>query len=55
MVVFRIAKTYNYTVMPIHYLLNKALPLKSKGLLSVMLSMPEDWNYTTRRLSKIRK
>ena len=34
---------------------DKALSLKSKGLLSMMLSLPEDWNYTTRGLAKICK
>ena len=55
MAVFRIDKTRDYTVMSNHHLRNKALSLKSKGLLSMMLSLPEDWNYTTRGLSKICK
>ena len=38
-----------------HHLRDKALSLKSKGLLSMMLSLPEDWNYTTRGLAKICK
>ena len=52
--VFRIEKTRDYTVMSNH-LRNAGLSLKSKGLLSMMLSLPEDWNYTTRGLAKICK
>ena len=47
MAVFRIEKTRDYTVMSNHHLRNAGLSLKSKGLLSMMLSLPEDWNYTT--------
>ena len=55
MAVFRIEKTRDYTVMSNHHLRNAELSLKSKGLLSMMLSLPEDWNYTTRGLAKICK
>ena len=55
MAVFRIERTRDYTVMSNHHLRDKALSLKSKGLLSMMLSLPEDWNYTTRGLAKICK
>lgn len=55
MAVFRIEKTRDYTVMSNHHLRNSGLSLKSKGLLSMMLSLPEDWNYTTRGLAKICK
>ncbi len=55
MAVFRIEKTKDYTVMSNHHLRNQALSLKSKGLLSLMLSLPEDWNYTTRGLAAICK
>ena len=55
MAVFRIEKTRDYTVMSNHHLRNAGLSLKSKGLLSIMLSLPEDWNYTTRGLAKICK
>ena len=48
MAVFRVQKTQNYTIMSNHHLRNKALSLKAKGLLSLMLSLPEDWDYTTR-------
>ena len=52
MAVFRIERTRDYTVMSNHHLRDKGLSLKSKGLLSMMLSLPEDWNYTTRGLAK---
>ncbi len=55
MAVFRIEKTRDYTVMTNHHLRDTGLSLKSKGLLSMMLSLPEDWNYTTRGLAKICK
>lgn len=41
MAVFRVQKTQNYTIMSNHHLRNKALSLKAKGLLSLMLSLPE--------------
>ena len=50
MAVFRIERTRDYTVMSNHHLRNGKLSLKAKGLLSMMLSLPEDWNYTTRGL-----
>ena len=55
MAVFRIEKTRDYTVMSNHHLRDTGLSLKSKGLLSMMLSLPENWNYTTRGLAKICK
>ena len=55
MAVFRIDKTKDYTVMANHHLRNKSLSLKAKGLLSLMLSLPEDWDYTTKGLSMICK
>jgi len=55
MAVFRIEKTRDYTVMANHHLRNTRLSLKEKGLLSLMLSLPEDWDYTTRGLAKICK
>ena len=53
MAVFRIEKTKNYTVMSNHHLRNAALTLKAKGLLSQMLSLPENWDYTLAGLSRI--
>ena len=55
MAVFRIERTKDYTVMSNHHLRNRTLSLKAKGLLSMMLSLPDDWNYTTRGLAKICK
>lgn len=55
MAVFRIEKTRDYTVMSNHHLRNQSLSLKVKGLLSMMLSLPEEWNYTTRGLASICK
>lgn len=46
-------RTRDYTVMSNHHLRNRALSLKAKGLLSVMLSLPDDWDYTTRGLASI--
>lgn len=55
MAVFRIEKNRDYTVMSNHHLRNRSLSLKAKGLLSMMLSLPEEWNYTTRGLASICK
>lgn len=55
MAVFRVNKDHNYTVMSNHHLRNADLSLKSKGLLSLILSLPDDWNYTTRGLASICK
>lgn len=55
MAVFRIEKTRDYTVMANHHLRNTSLSLKAKGLLSLMLSLPEDWDYTTKGLAHICK
>ena len=55
MAVFRIEKTRDYTVMSNHHLRNTNLSLKAKGLLSLMLSLPENWDYTTKCLARICK
>ena len=55
MAVFSIEKTRDYTVMANHHLRNTALSLKAKGLLSLMLSLPENWDYTTKGLARICK
>ena len=55
MAVFRIERNRDYTVMSNHHLRDTELSLKSKGLLSMMLSLPEEWNYTTRGLAAICK
>jgi hypothetical protein len=51
--VFRVEKTCDYTVMANHHLKNRSLTLKAKGLLSMILSLPDEWNYTTRGLAAI--
>ena len=55
MAVFRVERNRGYTVMSNHHLRNKELSLKAKGLLSQMLSLPEDWDYTLAGLSLINK
>ena len=55
MAVFRIEKTKNYTVMSNHHLRNTALSLKAKGLLSQILSLPDNWDYTLAGLSHINR
>mgnify|MGYP002556457601 CR=1 FL=1 len=55
MAVFRVERTIDYTVMSNYHLKDTKLSLKAKGLLSMMLSLPEDWNYTTRGLAAICK
>ena len=55
MAVFRVEKTKDFTVMGNHHLRNGKLSLKAKGLLSLMLSLPEDWDYTTKGLACICK
>ncbi len=55
MAVYRVQRTRDYTVMSNYHLKDKGLTLKSKGLLSMILSLPEEWNYTTRGLASICK
>ena len=55
MPVFRVERNTGYTVMSNHHLRNKELSLKAKGLLSQMLSLPEDWDYTLAGLSHINR
>ena len=55
MAVFRVERNTGYTVMSNHHLRNKELSLKAKGLLSQMLSLPEDWDYTLSGLSYINR
>lgn len=43
MAVFRVEKNHSYTVMANHHLRDERLSLKSKGLLSLILSLPDDW------------
>ena len=44
--VFKIEKNKNYTIMSNYHLRDKNLSLKAKGLLSFMLSLPENWDYS---------
>lgn len=53
--VFRVEKRQGYTIMSNHHLRNAELTLKAKGLLSQMLSLPENWDYTLKGLSRINK
>ena len=55
MAIFRVKKTRDFTIMSNHHLRDKKLSLKAKGLLSLILSLPEDWDYTLKGLSYICK
>lgn len=55
MAVCRVEKNKNYTTMSNFHLRDKNLSNKSRGLLSTMLSLPENWDYTTRGLAAICK
>ena len=55
MSVIRINKTQDYTVMSNHHFRNKDMSLKAKGLLSMMLSLPNGWDYSVRGLSALNK
>ena len=55
MSIFKIEKNKNYTVMSNHHLRDKNLSYKAKGLLSFMLSLPEDWDYSMNGLESISK
>ncbi len=55
MSVFRINKTQNYTVMSNHHFKEKGMSLKAKGLLSLMLSLPDDWDYSISGLATLSK
>lgn len=55
MAVFRVEKKKAFTIMSNHHFRNPKLSLKAKGLLSLILSLPEDWDYTTKGLAQICK
>ena len=55
MAVMRVEKNSNYTVMANYHLRDKRLSLKAKGLLSVMISLPAEWDYTLAGLAYISK
>lgn len=48
MPVFRVEKNSNYTTMCNYHLRDQGLSLKGKGLLSMLLSLPDTWNYSVR-------
>lgn len=53
--VFRVEKNKNFTVMSNYHLKDQTLSLKAKGLLSVMLGLPPDWNYNMKGLATLSK
>lgn len=55
MSVFRVHKTKDFTVISNYHLKDKGISLQAKGLLSVMLSLPDDWKYSIRGLAAISK
>ena len=55
MSVVRVHKDKNYTVMSNYHFKEKKMSLKAKGLLSLMLSLPNDWNYSISGLVKLSK
>lgn len=55
MTTFRVIKNRDYTIMSNYHLKEKKMSLKAKGLLSLMLSLPEDWDYSIEGLSAISK
>lgn len=55
MSVFRINKTANYTIMSNYHFKEKKMSLKAKGLLSLMLSLPDDWDYSISGLASLSK
>ena len=55
MAIYRVERTRDYTVMSNYHLEDRELSLKAKGLLSMILSLPDEWNYTLRGLAAISK
>lgn len=55
MAVMRVHKTANYTIMSNHHFKEKEMSLKAKGLLSLMLSLPDDWDYSINGLATLSK
>ena len=53
MPVYRVKKDRNFTAMSNHHLQNRGLSLRAKGLLSLMLSLPDDWEYSLKGLAAI--
>ena len=55
MAVMRVHKNANYTIMSNHHFKEKKMSLKAKGLLSLMLSLPDDWDYSVNGLATLSK
>ena len=55
MSVFRVHKTKNFSIISNLHFKEKGMSLKAKGLLSLMLSLPDDWNYSVSGLVKLSK
>lgn len=55
MAVFRVEKSRDYTVMANYHLKDKRLSLKAKGLLSLILSLPDDWHYSLNGLAALNR
>ena len=55
MSVIRVEKNNNYTTMNNHHFRNRELSLKAKGVMSLMLSLPDDWDYTIKGLATLSK
>ena len=53
MAVFRVPKIENFTMMSNHHLRNKKLSLKAVGLMSKILSLPDEWDYSLKGLAKL--
>lgn len=53
MAVFRVAKLSDFTTMSNHHLRNKSLSLKAVGLMSKILSLPDEWDYSLKGLAKL--
>ena len=55
MSVMRVHKTANFTVMSNYHFKERTMSLKAKGLLSLMLSLPDDWDYSVSGLTTLSK
>ena len=55
MAIFRVNKNKDYTVMSNYHLKDKNMSFKAKGMLSMMLSLPDDWDYSVAGLTQISK
>ena len=55
MAIVRVVKDKNFITMGKYHLKEKDMSLKAIGLLSIMLSLPDDWDYSIKGLVKIRK